>query len=86
MLGAPLLGLIAQFVQAPLPTHWIPAILVAASGVWLMRDDLRATSSVGFGECPLECRATGMGAKSPVRVGIERLVSEADNPPSSDQD
>lgn len=36
-LGALLLGLIAQFAQTTLPTLWITAILVAASGVWLMR-------------------------------------------------
>ena len=34
--GALLLGLIAQFAQATLPTLWITAVLVAASGVWLM--------------------------------------------------
>ncbi|HQT62348.1 MULTISPECIES: MFS transporter [unclassified Acidiphilium] len=37
-LGALLLGLIAQFAQATLPALWITAVLVAGSGIWLMRD------------------------------------------------
>jgi len=36
-LGALLLGLIAQFAQATLPTLWITSILVTGSGIWLMR-------------------------------------------------
>jgi MFS family permease len=37
-IGALLLGVVAQFAQIPLPTLWITALLVAGSGVWLMRN------------------------------------------------
>ncbi|KDM67007.1 major facilitator superfamily MFS_1 [Acidiphilium sp. JA12-A1] len=42
VLGAVALRLIAQFAHATLPALWISAVLVAASGGWLMRDLPRA--------------------------------------------